>query len=225
MYGPDLKTVQEKQITIPLIIPWALQDYFMSTLTQEYKDVPSHFLGFPALIPVHDSTKYDPAVARLASLRDSPSERGNLRYCVITNESMWANEHRVLDEFAELMWTLSRWFDRCLRTSENYARANAHTDSESCLPALAQYLRERIVLPEIPDDQANQLTTRSGRLSLREALLFRRWAFDTPVVTLRHKSEGVAPWHPLFDEQAVLYPFPDELFWDPSDEGIRVETG
>ncbi len=75
----DLAAVQEKQITIPVIVPWALEDYLLSTLPQQYGDLPSHFTNFKPLIPVHDGSKYDPSTAILPSLQDTASESGNLR--------------------------------------------------------------------------------------------------------------------------------------------------
>lgn len=223
--GPDLKSIQEKQITIPLMLPWALENYLLSKVPQDYADLPLHFSNFRALIPMHDPSKYDPAAATLPSLRDTASEKGNLRYWVITNESMWANEHRVLDEFAELMWSFSRWFYQCAMASDTNANMSLSTDSEWCCPGLAKYFRHRIVLPEIPDNQTDPLATKLDRLSLREALLFRSWAFDTPAVPpWKNMVVGDDGRHPLFDEQAVLYPFPDDLFWDPQDEGTRDEA-
>ena len=53
--------------------------------------------------------------------------------------------------------------------------------------------------------------------SLRETLLFRPWALATPLM-LNRKNRGEYYRHRFFDDAHVLYPFFDELFWDPSDE-------
>lgn len=61
---------------------------------------------------------------------------------------------------------------------------------------------------------------RIGLPSLRETLLFKRWALHAPATV-----DGPSPYgaHPLFNDHAVLYPFPDELFWDPNDADEWVE--
>lgn len=110
MCGPDFRSVQEKQITIPVIIPWALENFLLSALPQTIDDLPQHFTNFSPLIPVHDPTRYDPNISGVPSLHDTASEKGNLRFWIITNESMWAGQHRMMDEFAELMWPLFYWY-------------------------------------------------------------------------------------------------------------------
>lgn len=215
----DLASVQEKQITIPVIVPWALEDYLLSTLPQQYGDVPSHFTDFKPLIPVHDASKYDPATAILPSMRDTASESGNLRYWVITNESMWAQQHRVLDETAELMWSLFQWFHHVSGSTW------VGTDKPACKWHLARSFRRRIVLPEVSDHSS--ITMKSGLPSLRETLLFRPWAFSSPItVDRRAPSPGQkSRCHELFNDAWVLYPFPDDLFWHSSDEGAWDEEG
>ena len=210
----DLATIQEKQITIPVIVPWALEDYLLSTLPQKYGDIPSHFTDFKPLIPVHDATKYNPATAILPSLQDTVSESGNLRYWVITNESMWAHQHRVLDETAELMWSLFHWFNKA------HSTARTRTDEPPCRWHLARSFRRRIVLPEI--SAHSSVPVKSGLPSLRESLLFRPWALASPITPdARHGEQS----HELFNDKFVLYPFPDELFWRASDEGTWDEGG
>ena len=149
----DLAAVQKKQITIPVIVPWAMEDYLLSKLPQEYSDVPSHFTDFKPLIPVHDASKYYPTTSSLPALQDTASESGNLRYWVITNESMWGQQHRVLDEIAELMWSIFRWVHYNSQTME------IETDSPECKWHLARYFRNRAVLHDVSDQYSKSMKT------------------------------------------------------------------
>ena len=214
--------MQEKQITIPVIVPWALEDYLLSTLPQQYGDIPSHFTDFKPLIPVHDPSKYDPSTAILPSLQDTVSESGNLRYWVITNESMWAQQHRILDETAELMWSLFHWLNQ---VGEDVTTRRIRTDHPTCKWHLARSFRRRIVLPEVPDHSAAAVAMKSGLPSLRETLLFRPWVFSSPITPDRTFNANEVGGHELFDDSCVLYPFPDDLFWHASDEGTWDEGG
>lgn len=214
VYGPDFKTVQEKQITIPISIPWNLEDYLLSMLPGDYNDLPSHFLGFKPLIPVHNPCRYDLTTATLPSLQDTLAETGNPRYWVITNESMWACQHRVLDEFAELMWALFHWFNITM----SFDLPTRFPDLDDVTMGgwrLARSFKCRVILPNLAEDKAAD-RTRIGLPSLRETLLFKSWALHTPAKAddAMFRNYGA---HALFDDHAVLYPFPDELFWDPKD--------
>ena len=206
VYGPDLATVQEKQITIPVIVPWALEDYLLTTLPRQYLDMFSHFSYFKALIPIHDATKYDPPHPIIPSLQDTVSESGNLRYWVITNESMWAQQHRVLDEIAELMWSLFHWFKQASGIDGRTGTLRARTDGSACKWHFVRSFRRRIVLPEVSDQST--ITMKSGLPSLRETLLFRRWALATPPTMDRSFSgqEGGDRSHHLFIDGCILYP-------------------
>lgn len=212
-------------------MPWALEDYLLSTLPQRYGGIPSHFTDFEPLIPVHDPSKYDPSTAILPSLQDTVSESGNLRYWVITNESMWAQQHRVLDETAELMWSLFHWFDQVAAADSvvggPVGTTLIRTNTSACKWHLARSFRRRFILPEVSDPRP--VDTKPRLPSLRETLLFRPWAFASPItpdrefIGARHPDGGNG--HELFKDEHVLYPFPDDLFWDTSNEGIRDEGG
>ena len=224
--GPNIKAVQQKQITVPVNIPYGLENFLLTSLPQEYEDIPSHFTDFKPLIPVHDPSKYDRSSATLPSLRDTVSENGNLRYWVITNETMWASQHRVMDEFAELMWSQFHWFVQAITSGPDVGVNTLEDTSLSCW-RLARSFRRRIVLPEVPSNQAAPAMMRRDLPSLREALLFRPWVFISPAKPDRqfqYTNRG-DPWHEMFDEEGVRYPFDDSLFWDPSDEGTWDEEG
>ena len=202
------------------MVPWALEDYLLSLLPQQYSDIPQHFNNFRPLIPVHDTSKYDPSTAVLPSLLDTSSESGNLRYWVITNESMWAQQHRVMDEMAELMWSLFNWFNQAFGNGTNM------TGEPECKWHLAQSLRRRIVLPEV--SPYSSFAMKAGLPTLRETLLFRPWAFATPITLDRRRSgdpDQGEDCHELFKEECFLYPFSDDLFWHESDEGNWNEAG
>lgn len=224
VYGPDLASVQEKQITIPLAIPWQLENFLTSELPNQYPDFPGHFTAFKCLIPVHDAATYDPATATLPSLQDTIAESGNLRYWVITNESMWAGQHRALDEISEVIWSFFHWFAE--KPLVDIAPSNDKVTHNFCWE-LARSFRRRIVLPEVPADNicsAHTPSRRMGLPTLRESLLFRPWVYHTPK-NPHSWDDREDRAHPLFDEDKFRYPFPDHLFWEEGDEGEWDEEG
>lgn len=60
-------------------MPWSLENCLLSTVSQYLPLTPSHERNFSPIIPVHDSSKYDPRYATLPSLRDTGADSGNLR--------------------------------------------------------------------------------------------------------------------------------------------------
>ena len=52
--GPDLSSVTSKQLTLPVMIPYELEDFILNTLPTLY-DLPEHFASFPCLIPLYDA--------------------------------------------------------------------------------------------------------------------------------------------------------------------------
>lgn len=204
----------EKQITATIAIPYDLELHFRDLSSHDIHPVisnPTH------LIPVHDPSRNYTNNALLPSLGTTATdESGNLRYVVITNESMWAGQHRVLDEISEIYWILFRWLNK-----RALAPDQSGTESTECLFHVADALRRRVLPEYMIDDSAARSkpsATQSG-LPIREALLFRAWAFSkTPSrSTINNQVNVVA--HRLFDEEAISYPFPDELFWHDGDEG------
>ena len=177
-----------------------LEQYFISTLEQEYPDLPSHTRAFKPLIPVHDPAKYDASASPLPSLHDDGSETGNLRYWVISNESMWAGQHRALDEMAETLWSLHH-----LHPGLAPSPASRH---------MQRWHRRR------PRQFQNE--------DLGDSLLFRRWALPTappPYFAGWPSSARSDLSHPLFSPTAVRYPFRDGLFWREGDEGAWGRRG
>ena len=225
VYGPDIESVLEKQITVPLVIPWDLENYILTQLPQDFQDLPRYVTDHKVLIPVHDTSKYDPNTAILPSLQDVASEKGNIRYWVISNTSMWTGQHRALDETAEILWSLFHWF----KHEDSYPN-DVGTEAKECLWHVARCCRRRIILPGILSDEGYDYRVSSTPENLiqtvsptrRERLIFRPWVFHTPAMPdwLReYQDDALFSAHVLFDEDAVLYPFPDELFWNEGDEG------
>lgn len=221
VHGLNLASVMEKQITAAISIPYDLELHFRDLTSHDIHPVipnPTH------LIPVHDPTRNYTNNALLPSLNTtSTDESGNLRYLVITNESMWAGQHRVHDEISEIYWILFHWLNKSVLLPDQVG-----TESAECLFHVADALRRR-VLPEsiIADSAAKHegskaSATKSG-LPIREALLFRAWAFckTRPRFTIATQVDPAA--HQLFDEEAISYPFPDELFWHGGDEGDGLD--
>lgn len=103
VYGPDFNAIQEKQITIPMVVPAELEAHIYDSI------LPQMNLDYQPLIPVHDPSKHDPQNARLPSLPVSDHDSGNLRYWIVSNESMWAGQH-ALDDLSRALWCLDTWF-------------------------------------------------------------------------------------------------------------------
>ena len=220
VYGPDLASVQAKQITTPVVVPWLLEDYLLNHLPQQYR-LPSHFVDSSAtkvLIPVHDPTQHVPFATGIPSLHDTADEYGNLRYWVITNQSMWANQHEVMDEFAELMWCIFKWFtSACNQHRElNYVHQTLlKFDGKHCIWTLARYLRHRIILPETPGGPIG---------SRRQGILFKPWVLKCPSPQSdTNASLEEAEQEDEAGEDASTstpeHPLPNEYDWNEGDEG------
>lgn len=216
--GKDLKAVQEKQITMPLIIPMDLQTGITTELQSRYDNIPADALS-NLLIPVHDPSTHDPRTATLPPLFDTVTENGNLRYWLITNESMWAGPHRALDEVAEILNSLFSWFLQHENKSDpSTMQYNPGTDNPQCIWHLAESFRRRLVLPN-----ASEKIERGQILPDRETLLFRAWAL-TPLPRVERSYDEdnlyMIRFQRALDRELVKEGgIPDELFWNEGDEG------
>jgi len=227
VYGYDLASVQEKQITIPVIVPCDLEDLLLTGLQQHYPDLPVSATQFPSLIPVHDPSTYNPSSTQIPSLLDTTGEKGNLRYWVITNESMWAGQHPALDAAWQVLEGLVSSFQCVFNTDMD---GPVDTDSVLFWGHLARHLRTPYVLHEIVEHY-NMMENPASFWD--EARLFQSWALDIPFektslelgfMTYPTKYR-VGEVHDLFDAAEYLYPFPDELFWKDGDEGELEKEG
>ena len=217
VHGPDLDSVMQKQITVPVILPSDLEQYIIHTLPEQYPDLPSHFIETPCLIPLHDPATHNSDSSPFPSLRDTGNESGNLRYWVITNESMWAGQHRVMDEIAELVWTLFHWLMQ--HSLGNGPNSGIDTSNTACVYHVARAFRRRIVLPEISEQEE----LAPGLPSKREARLFRPWALLSPMPPQRHFIGYASAEQEHFFDKLVRYPFEDELFWKGDEEELGEE--
>ncbi|KAL9119144.1 MAG: hypothetical protein Q9187_004301 [Circinaria calcarea] len=218
--GPDLATVMRKQNTIPLLIPYELENYLLNELPSSYPDLPASYTAKPILIPVHDPAKHAPN-ATLPSLADVPGEAGNLRYWVITNTNMWACQHRVMDEVFEVLWSLFHQFTESIKINNSATIAGHHATWY-----MAKSFR---ILPKVSTPNTKSSTTASwnskgliaGNVDLREAALFRAWVFSVPSYVSREFTVDYSEREIVFDEEAYMYPVPDELFW--RDEDVEMD--
>jgi len=215
---------------MPLIIPYDLEQFVHQLVSDALND--AGILNGEmeqVLIPVHEQGK---GTAILPDLQDTAAPSGNVRFWVIGNELMWAGIDRRIDEVFEVLWSLFHW--------QNQAASNGfdvRIDRYEAVHHLAQAFRRRLPaqLDASPskksvDPQDTQLdsststgpahlrVSRRDKLSPREAVLFRRWAFHNPSLVNRNYNDDGGR-HSMFDEENVLYPFPDDLFWNDGDEG------
>ncbi|MCJ1277517.1 hypothetical protein MMC21_005330 [Puttea exsequens] len=207
LYGSDLASVQERQITMPIMIPRVLETYINT-------------IASSPLIPMHDSTKYSASPGVLPTLRDNYTEAGNLRFWVLTNESMWTHQDRTQDEIRELLWDLFNWYKDATVASQLAGRERSiATDQEDCMWKLARSFRQRLVLAEVTDSEMGDASTALLSTS-REAMLFKQWALASVSMdgnimsknwTARSFCESM--------EIELRYPFEDDLFWKDGDEG------
>ena len=204
--GQDLEQVMAKQLTIPIIIPHSLEQYILHTLPSLYPDLPEHLTSQPCLIPLHDPTQHERDLP-YPSVLDTDSEDGNLRFWVIDNNSMWACQHRVIDEIQDILWPLFHWL--MLQSPDNLPNPlPVDTSHPQCLLHIARFICQRMVLSEVLED--GELGP--GLPSASEAYLFRAWALNTPELQ-DHDFSDEAGGHELFREECIRYPFEDELFW------------
>ncbi|KAL8894889.1 MAG: hypothetical protein Q9207_008377 [Kuettlingeria erythrocarpa] len=212
--GRDLESVQNKQLTTPLLIPMCLEVYIKNDLTSQYNGMPNDILS-TVLLPAHDPLSYHPRNRSMPSLPDTVEEKGNLRYWLITNTSMWACQHRVLDEVSELLVALSEWFARSSPRLDDFG-----TDNDDCIQHLIESFRRRLVLPEMPD------TTERGQIMpSREARLFRAWALTRPPAVQRSYEVDSELMQQFEDDLAQEEDVADDLFWQDGDEGLWDEEG
>ncbi|KAL8724365.1 MAG: hypothetical protein Q9181_006858 [Wetmoreana brouardii] len=212
--GRNLQSVQEKQLTMPLIIPMDLETSIKAELESCYEDIP-HDVVSKLLIQVHDPSKHEPRTATVPPLFDTVNESGNLRYWVISNESMWAGQHRALDEVSELLASLFNWFVRCDHLSDPTTHNfNPRTDNDQCIWHLADSFRRRLILPE-----ASEKLERGQLLPEREACLFRSWIMTPPARVKRNYDEDDRLMSKFQKKLASEDDIPDKLFWIDGDEG------
>ena len=167
MHGPDLASIQRKQITIPMQIPAELETYIYESILSKID--PRH----QWLIPVHDPSKHDPQLACLPSLPDNFGERGNPRYWVLSNESMWAGQQFGFDQLSDILWALHEWFT-FTGNSSRAGFADPHDmATPECLFGIVQYLRRQIGPHPYVSSADDDIRRKQGLPLLKDALRFR----------------------------------------------------
>ncbi|KAL9046234.1 MAG: hypothetical protein Q9214_000881 [Letrouitia sp. 1 TL-2023] len=216
--GSDFTAVQAKQLTLPLVIPADLQDRITQEISSRYPEVES--LVRSLLIPIHDPATYRPlGIPALPPLVDNDTESGNLRYWLITSESMWSGQHYALDEATELLSILFQWFFLLDDNEDDRRDKNGieGTDNACCIRYIADELRQLLILPNL---ETSAPTARRLGIPLKDALLFRSWVAETP------ETED---WDTFWDQRAPSMgeasTVDDSLFWKSEDEGDWDEEG
>ncbi|KAL8655588.1 MAG: hypothetical protein Q9210_000798 [Variospora velana] len=202
-----LKPVQGKQITMPLLIPMDLQNFIENDLSNRYDGATNDDLK-KLLMPAHDPSKYYPTTVSVPPLPDIADERGNLRYLLITNKSMWAGQNRVLSEVTELLLALTEWFQH-----KDFLLSDLTDDNSAWIMHLLKSFRRRLVLPE-----TSEMTERGQTLPLRETRLFRAWALTRPPAVERTSAGYDVRMKAFEHELAGRDDVPDHLFWRDGDE-------
>ncbi|KAL8765412.1 MAG: hypothetical protein Q9209_007518 [Squamulea sp. 1 TL-2023] len=207
----DLEAVRKLQITMPLIIPLDLEVSITNEAISRCAGSPGVVADhLPQLIPVHNPQKHDPRTTMLPSLADTVCDSGNYRYWLITNENMWAGQHRVADEISDLLTTLFDWFLHCERQPGN-GPIRRGADNYNCIWHLAKGLRRRLVLPEESDE-------RDKGISKREARLFRPWALTRPP-RVQKSYDANSEMETLEDQMEAEDHISDSAFWDDEEKG------
>ncbi|KAH0547746.1 hypothetical protein FGG08_000003 [Glutinoglossum americanum] len=239
VHGPDIQSVLEKQITIPIDISFKLEDY-ISSLVGPILEEKNIYNGNKderrILIPVHEIGKGTTIIPDLVE-----SAEKNLRYWVVGNELMWAGIDRVIDETTEVLWQIFHWnrlsrvdLESVLALACGFRRrippvldlgpiptppTTARSDEEagkssSSTDAAGSTAVEAVKPPHILVKPTSSKTM--GVLSEYEARVFQQWAFHVPPIISRTYTE---PESSLYDEYEYTYPPPDKLFWRDGDEG------
>ncbi|KAL8815991.1 MAG: hypothetical protein Q9223_004937, partial [Gallowayella weberi] len=224
----NLEDAYAKQVTTPLVIPMDLEVMILNGLVSSCSEnVPADCL--PQLIPVHDPRSHDPRTTTMPSLLDSVSEKGNLRYWLITNKNMWAGQDRVADEVTELLTSLFDWYLNC--DASTVGPIQYGTDSDRCIWHLARLFRRRLILPEtVEQPSSHPLRPRSGNrenrgqtLPQREARLFRPWALTRLLRVKRTYFYDKILADQVEDEMELMVDVDDKAFWRDGDEGTWDE--
>lgn len=212
---------------MPLIIPYDLEQFINQLVSDALSDAGlSDGQSEQVLIPVHEQGK---GTAILSDIQDTAGQSGNVRFWVMGNELMWAGIDRRIDEVFEVLWSLFHWHNLA-----TYYELDVRLDQPEALYHIARGFRHRLppalyISTNKGSEQANDTQAEATNPSYsrassrtvpspREAVLFKRWAFHSPPSVNRHYNDYSL--NSLFnDEDEVLYPFPDELFWKDGDEG------
>ena len=191
---------------MPVLVSQELEELLVQVLRQ-YS--PNAQADVTPLIPVHDTATYDPSTSTLPSLRDAACEEENLRYWIITALSQWEGQDKAMDELADVLLLLNKLF---IQTEFQLMDMN---DRPSDLPT-----RTFLPLHEISTRDSEDL-----HRDRRDLLLFRQWVLPTTPPASKDwrkktaHEHGSGHVHAFFSGDDIVYPFPNEYFWNEGDEG------
>ena len=156
------------------------------------------------IINVHDPAKHDPITAQLPSLLPTENERGNLKYWVISNQSMWVGQDKKQDAVSEVLWCLVAWYMHIDKYAE---KPSLDTDSPACLLWTICYLRRKLgTLPGV--SSAHDYDRRRQRLpTIKESLLFRTFVAGTMIPNLQKPEKPISDDEWIEGDSGVYEPF------------------
>ena len=212
--GDVIGSVQAMGFALPMVIPITLES-FLRELSYRYDDLPENALS-ELLVPVHDPLKYRPITTNLPTLQDTWDESGNLRFWLIPNRSMWASQHRALDETNELLLMLFSWFTRSQYHQFQGPGPTYSTNNPQCIWYIADFFRRRLILPK-----ASSTLQTGHNLSERESRLFRAWVLTRPPKR-RNPDRGYFDRviERIENELDREGDSEEKLFWQDGDEGM-----
>ncbi|KAL8793670.1 MAG: hypothetical protein Q9195_003719 [Heterodermia aff. obscurata] len=205
LHGPTLDIVHEKQITIPFMMPWDLEMHIAECLNTDGVASSRSLPKTSPIINVHDPTKHDHTTAQLPSLSATEHERGNLKYWVISNQSMWVGQDKKQDAVADVLWCLVGSYMQYL----NYGpRPSTDTDSRNCLLWTIRYLQRKLgTLPGIPSASDDD-RRRQGLPTVKESLKFRTFVAGTLIPNLEQPEKPVNDDEWIQGDNGDYEPFP-----------------
>ena len=154
VFGPDLRTVQAGQITVPLFVPNKVRQFVADNTPTSRNLVPAV------------TSRPDTGSSQLSSSSSVEPEESEWRLWIVDHNMMWSGQDPVMDEVTELMWLLFYSFKAGLGVPA--------PSSPRQILSLARYYRRRATLPEI-SDMGEGPRPNAALPSLRESLLFRPW--------------------------------------------------
>src|SRR6186713_2097544 len=139
VWGSDLNAAMSKQISLPILLPHDLET-FMNNLLADLPHLPRHFTKKPMIVPLynasaHSASNTDPTTQpTLPPMLDNVTAEGNLRYWVLTNRSMWAGQHKMVDEMFDVYkaaFHFLRFVGQDIRTAQTFTQHHLDQDAAS----------------------------------------------------------------------------------------------
>ena len=160
VYGDHLDFLMEKQITIPIRIPHDLEQTVNQYISAALSDAGVLNDGsYRVLIPVHVAGQ---GTSIIPDLQDIDGPPGNLRYWVLSNETMWTGIDPRIDAVFEILLALFR----SNFVTDTFPMTPRTPDNDFALSTLARLLRDlRSRLPRLPPDWMDDKIIENGQRS------------------------------------------------------------